>query len=102
MLPQVGQHIHVQLEIHAGTRAPKPQRTKAVDDQGVMAFEPMQGIRNVYFLRNVEAVLTLAGKTVGLIESMLSAYTCSSSGCARWLAARVKLLVASFMQPAAV
>ncbi len=54
-------------------RALKSVRTQAIYDEGVMSFESMKGIRQVYFDGDMEAAPALAGQTVGLIDSVKTA-----------------------------
>ncbi len=54
-------------------RALKSVRTQAIYDDGVMSFESMKGIRQVYFEGDMEAAPALAGQTVGLIDGIKSA-----------------------------
>ena len=54
-------------------RALKSARTQAIYDEGVMSFESMKGIRQVYFEGDMEAAPALAGQTAGLIDSVKSA-----------------------------
>ncbi len=54
-------------------RALKSVRTQAIYDEGVMSFESMKGIRQVYFDGDMEAAPALAGQTVGLIDSIKTA-----------------------------
>ena len=51
-------------------RALKSARTQAIYDEGVMSFESMKGIRQVYFEGDMEAAPALAGQTVGLIDGI--------------------------------
>ena len=54
-------------------RALKSERTAAIHEQGVMSFDDMKGIQNVYFGGDMEAAPALAGQSVGLIESVKTA-----------------------------
>ena len=54
-------------------RALKSVRTQAIYDEGLMSFESMKGIRQVYFDGDMEAAPALAGQTAGLIDSVKSA-----------------------------
>ncbi len=54
-------------------RALKSQRTLAIYEEGVMSFEAMRGIQDLYFGGDLEAAPALAGQTVGLIDSIKTA-----------------------------
>ncbi len=54
-------------------RALKSARTQAIYDEGVMSFESMKGIRQVYFDGDMEAAPALAGQSAGLIDSVKAA-----------------------------
>jgi enoyl-[acyl-carrier protein] reductase II len=54
-------------------RALKSERTATIHEQGVMSFDDMKGIQNVYFGGDMEAAPALAGQSVGLIESVKTA-----------------------------
>jgi enoyl-[acyl-carrier protein] reductase II len=54
-------------------RALKSQRTLAIYEEGVMSFEAMRGIQNLYFGGDLEAAPALAGQTAGLIDSIKTA-----------------------------
>ena len=54
-------------------RALKSDRTAVVHAQGVMSFDDMKGILNVYFQGDMEAAPALAGQSVGLIDSVKTA-----------------------------
>jgi enoyl-[acyl-carrier protein] reductase II len=54
-------------------RALKSQRTLAIYEEGVMSFEAMRGIQDLYFGGDLEAAPALAGQTAGLIESIKTA-----------------------------
>jgi enoyl-[acyl-carrier protein] reductase II len=54
-------------------RALKSQRTQAIYEEGVMSFEAMRNIQDLYFGGNLEAAPALAGQTAGLIHSVKSA-----------------------------
>ena len=54
-------------------RALKSDRTAAVHAQGVMSFDDMKGILNVYFQGDMEAAPALAGQSVGLIDAVKTA-----------------------------
>ena len=41
--------------------------------QGIMSFDDMKGILNVYFKGDMEAAPALAGQSAGLIDSVKSA-----------------------------
>ncbi len=54
-------------------RALKSQRTLAIYEEGVMSFEAMRGIQDLYFGGDLEAAPALAGQTAGLIDSIKTA-----------------------------
>jgi enoyl-[acyl-carrier protein] reductase II len=54
-------------------RALKSERTAVIHEQGVMSFDDMKGIQNVYFGGDMEAAPALAGQSVGLIDAVKSA-----------------------------
>lgn len=54
-------------------RALKSERTAAIHELGMMSFDDMKGIQNVYFGGDMEAAPALAGQSVGLIDSVKSA-----------------------------
>jgi len=54
-------------------RALKSERTAAIHEQGVMSFDDMKGILNVYFQGDMEAAPALAGQSAGLIDSVKTA-----------------------------
>jgi enoyl-[acyl-carrier protein] reductase II len=54
-------------------RALKSDRTAAIHAQGVMSFDDMKGILNVYFHGDMEAAPALAGQSAGLIDSVKTA-----------------------------
>jgi enoyl-[acyl-carrier protein] reductase II len=54
-------------------RALKSQRTLAIYEEGVMSFEAMRGIQDLYFGGDLEAAPALAGQTAGLINSIKTA-----------------------------
>jgi enoyl-[acyl-carrier protein] reductase II len=54
-------------------RALKSQRTLAIYEEGVMSFEAMRGIQDLYFGGDLEAAPALAGQTAGLIDSIRTA-----------------------------
>jgi enoyl-[acyl-carrier protein] reductase II len=54
-------------------RALKSQRTLAIYEAGVMSFEAMRGIQDLYFGGDLEAAPALAGQTAGLINSIKTA-----------------------------
>jgi enoyl-[acyl-carrier protein] reductase II len=54
-------------------RALKSQRTLAIYEEGVMSFEAMRGIQDLYFGGDLEAAPALAGQTAGLIHSIKTA-----------------------------
>jgi enoyl-[acyl-carrier protein] reductase II len=54
-------------------RALKSQRTLAIYEEGVMSFEAMRGIQDLYFGGDLEAAPPLAGQTAGLINSIKTA-----------------------------
>jgi enoyl-[acyl-carrier protein] reductase II len=54
-------------------RALKSGRTLAIYEEGVMSFEAMKGIRDLYFGGDMEAAPALAGQTAGLIDSVKTA-----------------------------
>jgi enoyl-[acyl-carrier protein] reductase II len=51
----------------------KSDRTAAIHEQGVMSFDDMKGILNVYFQGDMEAAPALAGQSAGLIDSVKTA-----------------------------
>ncbi len=54
-------------------RALKSGRTLAIYEEGVMSFEAMKGIRDLYFGGDMEAAPALAGQSAGLIDSIKTA-----------------------------
>lgn len=54
-------------------RALKSQRTLAIYEEGVMSFEAMRGIQDLYFGGDLEAAPALAGQTAGLIDAVKTA-----------------------------
>ena len=54
-------------------RALKSERTQAIHEQGIMSFDDMKGILNVYFQGDMEAAPALAGQSAGLIDSVKTA-----------------------------
>jgi enoyl-[acyl-carrier protein] reductase II len=54
-------------------RALKSQRTLAIYEEGVMSFEALRGIQDLYFGGDLEAAPALAGQTAGLINSIKTA-----------------------------
>jgi enoyl-[acyl-carrier protein] reductase II len=54
-------------------RALKSQRTLAIYEEGVMSFEALRGIQDLYFGGDLEAAPALAGQTAGLIDSIKTA-----------------------------
>jgi enoyl-[acyl-carrier protein] reductase II len=54
-------------------RALKSARTLAIYEEGVMSFEAMRGIQDLYFGGDLEAAPALAGQTAGLINSIKTA-----------------------------
>ncbi len=54
-------------------RALKSQRTLAIYEEGVMSFEAMRGIQDLYFGGDLEAAPALAGQTAGLITQVKTA-----------------------------
>jgi enoyl-[acyl-carrier protein] reductase II len=54
-------------------RALKSVRTLAIYEEGVMSFEAMRGIQDLYFGGDLEAAPALAGQTAGLIDSIKTA-----------------------------
>ena len=54
-------------------RTLKSQRTLAIYEEGVMSFEAMRGIQDLYFGGDLEAAPALAGQTAGLIDSIKTA-----------------------------
>jgi enoyl-[acyl-carrier protein] reductase II len=54
-------------------RALKSQRTLAIYEEGVMSFEAMRGIQDLYFGGDLEAAPALAGQTAGLINTIKTA-----------------------------
>jgi enoyl-[acyl-carrier protein] reductase II len=54
-------------------RALKSARTLAIYEEGVMSFEAMRGIQDLYFGGDLEAAPALAGQTAGLIDSIKTA-----------------------------
>ncbi len=54
-------------------RALKSQRTLAIYEEGIMSFEAMRGIQDLYFGGDLEAAPALAGQTAGLIDSIKTA-----------------------------
>ncbi len=54
-------------------RALKSARTLAIYEEGVMSFEAMRGIQDLYFGGDLEAAPALAGQTAGLINTIKTA-----------------------------
>jgi enoyl-[acyl-carrier protein] reductase II len=54
-------------------RALKSERTSVIHEQGIMSFDDMKGILNVYFKGDMEAAPALAGQSAGLIDSVKTA-----------------------------
>ena len=54
-------------------RALKSERTRAIHEQGIMSFDDMKGILNVYFKGDMEAAPALSGQSAGLIDSVKTA-----------------------------
>jgi enoyl-[acyl-carrier protein] reductase II len=54
-------------------RALKSQRTRAIYEEGVMAPDALNGIRELYFGGDMEAAPALAGQSAGLIDEIKTA-----------------------------
>jgi enoyl-[acyl-carrier protein] reductase II len=55
-------------------RALKSERTQGIHEKGIMSFDDMKGILDLYFKGDMEAAPALAGQSAGLIDSVKTAH----------------------------